>query len=273
MDHQIMNSVSGRYEGRVYEGRSWRDHFHNSFELIYVFSGQMRVTVNDRAAPLAANEFLLISPGMAHRIDDSADCRFFIAIFAEDYVPEWMGEKRQAAFYRFSVTKTELGYLQEHLLVAGRPERYRLRSCLYAVCAAARAAGGEMTSERDLSFVYEVNRYLSAHITEDFRRRDIAEALNYEEHYFSSLFRKSFGIGFKKYVNLYRFSLAQQMLVVTDHSMAEIAFACGFSGVRSFNDIFRELSGQAPSEYRRAHRSTDGETVKREGEQDDGRGA
>lgn len=251
MDHQIMNSLSGRYESRVYEGRSWSYHFHNSFELIYVFSGQMRVTVNDRDTLLSKGECLLISPCMAHRIFDSEGCRFFIAIFAEDYVPEWAGEAHSAAFYHFTPGENDLSYLRAHMLRTGEPERYRLRSCLYAVCARAKEVGGETMGMCNMSFVYAVNRYIAEHINLHFKRRDIAEHLGYEEHYFSSLFRHHFGLGFQKYLHIYRFSMAQQLLLTTDRSMAEIAFLCGFSSVRSFNDVFREFSGKTPSEYRK----------------------
>lgn len=250
MIHQTVNSVGGRYDGTVYDSHTWEYHFHNSFELIYVFSGQMRVTVNDCDTRLAENDFLLISPCMAHRIDDSEGCRFFIAIFTEDYVPEWTAQTHRAAFYHFRVGARELAYLYEHLLRTGRPERYRLRSCLYAVCASAEEAGGRMAGEGNISFVYAVNRYISEHIAKGILRRDIAEALGYEEHYFSDLFKKNFGLGFKKYLNIYRFSMAQQLLLTTDRGMTDIAFACGFSSTRSFHEVFRALAGKTPGEYR-----------------------
>jgi len=54
-----------------------------------------------------------------------------------------------------------------------------------------------------------------------------------------------------------RMALAKQLLQDTQLSMAEVAFASGFSSVRRFNALFRERFGRPPTALRRDHRSAD----------------
>lgn len=56
-----------------------------------------------------------------------------------------------------------------------------------------------------------------------------------------------------------RIGLARELLLGTALSVAEIAFACGFSSVRRFNDAYRKSQRMTPSSVRRpnAHRADD----------------
>lgn len=250
MFHQVKNSKSHHFSGIIYEHQNWDCHFHNSFELIYVIDGELSATVNNIAFTVTANEFLLISPCMAHSLESRHKNKFFIAIFTPDFVEEF---KAGESFYRFVLSGSALEYLKETMIFAEKPSPLTLRSALYAVCAAASKMSPTSEVPDRTSFVLAVNAYISENFYHDFRRKDVSEALGYEEHYFSDLFHKSFGIGLKKYLNIYRFSKARKLLETTDQSITSVAFASGFPSVRSFNIIFKELSGKTPSEYRKVH--------------------
>ena len=59
-------------------------------------------------------------------------------------------------------------------------------------------------------------------------------------------------MNFTDYINVYRFNAACAMLTETDMSMTDIAYESGFQSIRSFNSIFKKLSGVTPREYRSA---------------------
>lgn len=253
MFHQKINTVRGRhYSGMIFQEYSWDHHFHNSFELIYLMEGHLDVLVNHAQVRLEKQEFLLIAPGMIHAIRKAENNRFFISIFTADYVMEFYRNDLKAAFYKFTVSPTLLAYLTENMINQKEPNPYIRKSCLYAVCAVAREMLGRNGDERgDGGFVMAVNQYIANHFTQNIRRQDIAAALNYEEHYFSRLFHKIFDIGLKKYLNIYRFALAQRLLRMTKQPIGQIALECGFSSVRAFNDTFKQLAGMTPREYRK----------------------
>ena len=236
----------------IYQEHGWDHHFHNSFELIYVMEGDLEVLVNHAQIRLEKQEFLLIAPGMVHTIRKAENNKFFICIFTADYVMEFYRNDLKAAFYKFTVSSTLLAYLAENMISCKNPNPYVRKACLYALCACAGEALGNTEYEKGSEgFVVAVNQYIANHFTQNIRRQDIAAALNYEEHYFSSLFHKTFDISLKKYLNIYRFSMAQRLLRTTEQPIGQIALDCGFSSVRTFNDTFKELSGITPGEYRK----------------------
>jgi AraC-like DNA-binding protein len=46
------------------------------------------------------------------------------------------------------------------------------------------------------------------------------------------------------------------MLVDSTHSVAEIAFSCGFNNLSNFNRIFKKRKGCSPSEFRENYHKT-----------------
>src|SRR5436190_1609545 len=57
-----------------------------------------------------------------------------------------------------------------------------------------------------------------------------------------------------QFVNRYRVHEAQRLLL-TDHSVTEAAFACGFESLSYFNRVFRGVTGENPLAFKRRHRS------------------
>lgn len=111
--------------------------------------------------------------------------------------------------------------------------------------------GGVISAKNvDLSFVYTVNSYISEHFTERVSRNDLARLVGCEEHYFSSLFHKHFGMNLKKYLNMYRVSYACQLLKEKEDNISSIALDSGFSSIGEFNTVFAEMMGMTPKEFR-----------------------
>ncbi len=52
---------------------------------------------------------------------------------------------------------------------------------------------------------------------------------------------------FSRYLNTVRVSAASEMIAEGKISMTNIAIKCGFGTIRSFNRVFKELTGYSPS--------------------------
>ena len=51
-------------------------------------------------------------------------------------------------------------------------------------------------------------------------------------------------------MNYYRIECACERLTLTDKSVTEIAFACGFNDMSYFSRVFKQLKGTTPTAYR-----------------------
>ena len=54
-----------------------------------------------------------------------------------------------------------------------------------------------------------------------------------------------------EYLNQVKIKNARQLLEFSDREVGDIAEACGFNSVAYFSNVFKKITGMAPSEYRK----------------------
>lgn len=81
--------------------------------------------------------------------------------------------------------------------------------------------------------------------------KEVSQSLNVHPTYLSREFSKYFDdLSFGDYIRKLRIEKAIQLLVESEHSLAEIAYLTGFSDQSHFNRIFKKHTGMSPSQYR-----------------------
>jgi AraC-like DNA-binding protein len=83
---------------------------------------------------------------------------------------------------------------------------------------------------------------------------DAARMCGMSETYFMNSFKQVTGVSFMKYLNQSRIQLAQNLLVSTDRSIADISLDAGYCDQSYFGAVFRKLAGTTPAAYRRRYR-------------------
>ncbi|MDR1556927.1 MAG: helix-turn-helix transcriptional regulator [Tannerellaceae bacterium] len=87
-----------------------------------------------------------------------------------------------------------------------------------------------------------------------FNRTEFARILCTNEKYLNAALSDIAGMTIQSYITSWRVRHSQSELRSPDNlrNMEEIALSSGFSSLRSFNRIFRETTGQTPSEFRKS---------------------
>lgn len=251
IEHQVHNSQGNyTYNAYVYEERSYADHFHRNFELIYVLSGEVTVTVDREAVLLEEGQMLLLAPYRVHSFAVTGGNRIWVGVFSGDFVQGFASKYEGAAFSPFRADGETERYLISHLFFEGIPELYVAKACLYLVCDACLRGATLRELSSGQGFRQRVVEHLSAHLLDGLTMRSAAGALGYEYHYFSKLFHDTFNLNFKEFVNVLRFEHACRLLEEEDLPITQLCERCGFGSLRNFNRIFRAMSGYTPSEYR-----------------------
>ena len=83
-----------------------------------------------------------------------------------------------------------------------------------------------------------------------FSRADLARELDVSENVLSRVINCAFEKSFRKLLNDHRVDEAQLLLRDSDQQITQIAFDVGFNSLASFNRVFKDTSGVAPTEYR-----------------------
>ena len=100
------------------------------------------------------------------------------------------------------------------------------------------------------------------YLKSDLRIDWFAQKLQTNLTYLSAIIHDDFGENFIGFVNRYRIIKAQRLMVEhPNEKLVAVAERAGFKSISSFNDFFRRLTGQSPTEYRRKQQVASAESI------------
>lgn len=82
----------------------------------------------------------------------------------------------------------------------------------------------------------------------------LAKMVSSNRHHLSQVLNDKIGLSFYDYINSYRINEARQFLAdpaKANQKIAAIAYDAGFNSLSAFNDVFKKMTGQTPSQYRK----------------------
>lgn len=107
--------------------------------------------------------------------------------------------------------------------------------------------------ESDISEkVAKIDRYVSCNLHGRITLEDIAGYVGMNKTYFCLFFKKHYGVTMIDYVNKLKVQKAIGLLKSTKMPVSDIATECGFPTVTYFNRIFRKITDQTPSQFRKS---------------------
>ena len=109
--------------------------------------------------------------------------------------------------------------------------------------------GGEQ-NERNRKLVRKALQYVEAHYESPIYSNEMAEYLNLNVSYFSTLFRKETGEKFTVFLTNFKIDKACELLLQTNEKVCQISERLGYSDVKYFCKVFRRRMNCTPSEYR-----------------------
>lgn len=95
--------------------------------------------------------------------------------------------------------------------------------------------------------------HLSAHMDRHITIAALARHFNVSETHLKLAFKGVFGVPIFSYMRIQRMQMAAQLLIHSDRSIADVAAESGYENSGKFSAAFREITGESPSGYRRAH--------------------
>ncbi|MGP0586034.1 helix-turn-helix domain-containing protein [Paenibacillus timonensis] len=243
-------------------------HFHAEIEFIYVKSGAIRIGVNEESRMLRQGDMVVCSSNDIHYFDSRGlESEIMILICK----PEWITlSKSWPLDFRFTspyipANTPGLERVQKILeeLIREKNERQPgypllLKAGIARLYGSLQRYVDTYPMDRSSKEKYESRRarmqqilsYIEDHYREELNVAVMAERFSMEPSHFSRSFKAAIGMNFKTYLNTVRVLSAEHQLLTSDLSIMEIALECGFSSIRTFNRVFKELRGNIPSSLR-----------------------
>ena len=103
----------------------------------------------------------------------------------------------------------------------------------------------------DSKIIQVVKAYIHEHYNEKLELEDTAGQVYLSPSYLGIIFKQQTGQNYTDYVTDVRMEKAREFLRNLDLSIAEVAFAAGYTDVRYFSKIFKKKVGITPKEYRK----------------------
>lgn len=127
-------------------------------------------------------------------------------------------------------------------------------SLLLRQYADALVAANEGNVRRHQQALLDADAYLRTHLAEDIDLETLAKDSGLHPTYFQKLFTAAYGCSPAQQLTRLRIGRARGLLHDDNRTIAEIARLCGFTYQSYFTRIFKELTKQTPSQYRRTLR-------------------
>jgi len=97
--------------------------------------------------------------------------------------------------------------------------------------------------------VYE---YIDAHYDRNPDVNAVAKKVNLTKAAFCRYFKRQTNMTFTAFVNQYRIERAKNLLM-QNHNVSETCYAVGLESLSYFNTLFKTLTGENPSDFRKRH--------------------
>lgn len=250
-----------------YQNISFLAHWHNELELIYARAGVSQITVNDDTYPLEAGGLIICNSGDIHYSDSAApeNVLDFLVFDPGLLDPQY----REVASPRNFIPVTTLEELgldgQAHALFEKLPQELITKNPYYQEVTTAclrefwyllkrkLPAGLQPQNQRGelIESFHQLLHYLDEHCAEPLSLESAASRLGYSPSHFSKIFKRLAGINFVTYVGMIRVEQACTLLKKSDMRTADIAQVCGFNNLRTFNRVFKEITGYTPTQFKR----------------------
>jgi len=98
--------------------------------------------------------------------------------------------------------------------------------------------------------INKVRKYVMENYREQIKRSEVARIAGFSDNGFSRFFKQHMGLTFSDYVNTIRVEQASLLLQKSGDTILGVAYSCGFTTPRYFNEIFKRYKGMTPGEFR-----------------------
>lgn len=249
-------------------------HFHPEYELVYIQGTDGTRHVGDHISTYIESDLVLIGSNIPHLNFDygvKSDYKKIVLHLNPSFVQEniqhtpelkqisALFQKSQYGIAFHSHTKKELG---ERLYNLDKEEGITQYLELLSILASlAESEEYELLhptvyknkfTEKEQSRLRKIHEYIDKHYQQKIKLEEVASISNLSKEAFCRYFKKNTGSTFVDFLNQYRVTQAKRILM-SGKTVSDACFSCGFESLSYFNRVFKKLTDQKPSFFRKRY--------------------
>lgn len=268
------------YKNRKQPENELPDHFHDWYELVYVYDGQGRFFIHRTFYEMHAGDLFLLPANAIHRaFPDGRDpvtstALFFGPALIQPY--DWdarfpllgcFDQAKAHGGYKLALVKEEQYEMESLLRDIHREQTVQAPGYRHAILIGLQqlllllnrlASGSGRGAKEDAPLIpiwmREILPYIDQHLDRELHLSALSRKACVTASHFARVFKQWTGMTVTEYILSRRIVQAKEWLLTTDGSIEHIAGCCGFESTSYFYKTFRRLTNMTPTAYKKAHR-------------------
>lgn len=239
------------------------EHIHHFTELFYVLHGNGYFLVENEKFPVAENDLVIVNPNVSHtEMGGNEDPLEYIVLGISGLVfkDEIMDTAYNYSMHNFHNCKDDFLFYLKMLVkeVDEKEEGFEtichnlLESLVLNLIRRTHNKIAIAPSKKVTKECRFVEQYIDEHFTENITLQKLSELTFLNKYYLVHSFKEYNGTSPINYLINKRISEAKHLLETTNHSVAKIASAVGFSSQSYFSQVFKRETNMTPNEWRKA---------------------
>ena len=249
----------------------WNYHYHPEFELVLVFDGRGRRHVGNHLSYYDDGDLVLISSNLPHAgfgYDSIGEHEEIVVQFKDDFLgtnffdkPEMLTikklfERSQQGIVFYGHTKSIICNKLKKLLHLSHFERLLELILIFQMLD--KSDEYELLNSADTRYDFNqkdqvrlkrIYEYVEQNYQNPIDMKAVANLANLTIPSFCNYFKKTVNQTFTDFMNEYRINQACKLLI-TEKSITDICFDCGFANASYFSKVFKQIKGKSPLQFK-----------------------
>jgi AraC family transcriptional activator of pobA len=256
-----------------------RSHWHDHLEFVKVLQGPVRIQIDHHSFDAETGDIYFINSRQIHSVtsfpgvnstikgmvfdktllysQENLEMRHLLTLFFRSDKVANQYERTHPLWFEMN---REIDRAYEEFVQAAVGHEFSILSSVYRIIVPLlRLYEQDLNSSLPRQFANQYMRlkpavdYMEEHLTDKVYMETVCEKVNMNLYYFSSLFKKVFGLPPIQYLIQLRIDHAKRLLLDEERSITEIAELCGFCNINYFDKVFKEKSGFTPMDFRKRY--------------------
>lgn len=248
----------------IEKGTQYTPHWHDFFEFEIITQGYGEHIYNNIKYPVYEGDAYLMTINDFHALCAKSDITVITLHFTDDIIPEEIRSFLLTSYDYFKcnfdeVERTKIyQFLDEISRDSKEDNLYRdinIKNAITSIIIKLLRKSNNIESGYMPSLVQRAVSYISNNFRNDIALTDVAAHFSVTPNYMGKILTKWTNASFSEHINTIRIKYACNLLLTTDLTTKEIAFASGFNSVEYFMYIFKNKILTTPTKYRKENRT------------------
>lgn len=251
-EHRIYANHSLVWVGK-YQNLKNISHWHFDHELVACQTGRAVISLDQNQYVITKGQCVFIRGQSIHSILSDENTVLYVALFSEKLlhritanyclesplfndvfnIAETLEKIRMTDFERGLFYDESCNNLMQKLIIEIFSRLEIKKEAVFS----------SKVTKQYKNLLYDIDKEI-----ENYTFEKAVDYMHMSEAYFSRFFKKISGMNFSQYLNYIRVNKAIDLIRENEMSMTEISSACGFNTIRSFNRVFRQITGYSPKQ-------------------------